>query len=210
MKTKILWWITGIIGVVFILFLVILAATTDIVKFGAVAVFSIIIIFIVIGINLISIYLKRKRDTITTEKDGMKMKAITLDEAKIVATKAIESEQYSDYIHEKIFEGIWNKGHNNSPIYVLLCEGEFESVYYGICINMENSKPIVRKYEKTKDINKFILPDLEHWSNLISTSPRPTPRTEEELIERPSGERVIRTRDINDEVKEEKKEGELK
>lgn len=206
MKTKnILWIMSGIIGGLFIITVLILYFNNKI-KIGGLVIFSVVIVLIVIAVNLIFMF---RNKTIDVTKNGESKTTIKLEEARKMADGLMLNQQHSDYEKERLIEGVWSKGKANTPIYVRASIGVFESIFYAICINMENpTKYSVREYPKT-----FSQKELEYAldvdSNLISSDPKPIPRKEEELIEDPTGRRIIRTRDIANQEEQKPKDGGL-
>ena len=112
---------------------------------------------------------------------------------------------------ECLYEDIWHMGESKTPVYVKLVKGEFDGKVFGVLINMENSeKRSVKQYTEYEITKEELETDMNKRANILAVSPRPTPSSEEEVIERPSGERVTRKRILSKPEQESKKEGELK
>lgn len=209
-SNKMLWILSGIIGTVFLIIVISLAIAGKI-KTTALIIFIIIIVLLVFIIDM-TFWFIRKSKKIKIEVDGVKTKVINLPTAREIFKQMILSEQYSEYEKEQILEDVWNMGESNTPVYVKLIKGEFDGNLLGGVINLENSeKRGIKEYKEVEITRDNIFTDLERRANLVAISPKSMPSREEEVIERPGGEVVRRSRIITkDEHIDKKLEGGLK
>jgi len=204
MKTRTIWILSGILAVFFILFLVAIKVWTDIeIGTGGMIIWIIIIILLAVGVDFTFWYLRVRKEV--KEKEQEKKKLITLDEARNKVKELLMSEQYSEYERESLFEKVWHVGKSKTPMYVKLIKGEFDGDLFGIIVNMNYSDiTSVQVYKEVEITREEILQDMKDTANGMAEVPEEIPDVEEEIIERPSGERTHRFRKFRKE--EEKKE----
>jgi len=208
-SNKILWILSGILGTIFLI-IVISLAIMDKIKTTALIIFIVIIVLAVFVVDM-SFYLVRKKKKISVETGSKKIKAIDLLTAQNLAKELLMSEQFSEYEKECKYEDIWHMGDSKTPIYAKLVVGEFDGNLLGILVNMEISeKRGIKEYKEYEITRDKILEDMERRANFLAVSPRPVPAHEEEIIEKPSGERVVRRRVLAAKEAEEKESGGLK
>jgi|GEM_PF-5704276 len=203
----------NILSVLIALFAIILfgvvAATTDYIKFKAWIIFTLIVIILVIIIQLI-FWIINRRKKISVEIEGEKKKIVSLEDIRKLQQKEL-FDQFAEYEKEKDFEDTWSMGYKNTPIYVRISLGEFSLKKYAFAFNLEDVNKRFSKGFSADTNDDKILATLEREANLISAEPKATPRTEEEIHELPTGERIVRTREHFEEKEPEvKKEGDLK
>lgn len=199
-SNKVLWILSGIIGSIFLI-IVISLAVADKIKTSSLIIFIIIIILVVITIDLLFLFIRREK-RVSVEKEGKKIKVIDLETAREMAKGMLMSLQYSEYIRDERYEDVWHMGESKTPVYVRLVKGEFDGNLLGLVINMEDPiKRGIKEYREVDISEKDILNDIERRANFVAMSPRPMPSQEEEIIERPTGERITRKRRISKEDK---------
>lgn len=209
MKTKTLYWASGILGFILLVILVILRIS-DKIKLGGLILFSIIVVVVVIGVDLVFSF--RKPKSKLTEDKTPKV-VINLERARLLASQMLANEQYSEYEKNKHWEDVLRMGKSNTPTYFKLVSGEFEGNLYGIVINMvDPDSGGIEEYDPQEytieDIKKLMMTR----GNLAAMKAVPSTQTKTvETFDPLSGRSSLYTEPIVKEEKEEKNlEGELK
>lgn len=204
MKSKWLWIISGIIGGIFLIVLISLAATEKIRVLPAV-IFIIIVILLIVIIDLVFWFIGRgKKDIKVPDKIT---KRVNKDQANKISDEMM-LDKYAEYEKERPYEDIWSAGSTNTPVFVRLSKGEFTGDLFGIVINMQDpDRTGIRQYKETECDVKSIDIDLKERANLVAMSP--VPSVPEQVIEEydPLTRRSVKTR-IPIKLEEDKK-GEL-
>jgi len=193
MENKPLWILSAVIGAVFLI-IVISLAVADKIQTTALIVFTVIILLAVFLIDM-SFYIVNKKRGNDLEVEHKKIKIISKDDARKIVEEMLMDTNISEYEDECLYEDIWHMGESKTPIYIKCVRGKFEGNLYGIIINMENAeKQSIKEYIESKVTETEIEIDIEKRANFIAVSPRPTPSSEEEVIEKTDGTRLTRKR----------------
>lgn len=208
LENRTIWIISWIIGAVFVAILISLTAA-DKLSVGFMFVWITLTLFIVFIVDL-SFYFIRKQKTISIEQEGIKVKVINLETAREMANKIIMSTQFSEYERESWDNTVYNCGDSRTPIYHKTIIGEFDGNVISILINMENKERISSKEYYLSEMNKEqIYADIDKRANKLASVPAAMPSSEDEVVEKPSGERVYRKRQLTRETVPQEKKGDL-
>lgn len=165
MQPKVLFFISGIIGIVFLI-LVIALNVTEVINFGSMMAGIVVIMLIVILANILNWWLKSRQNA-----PAPSSKAIKIEQAKEIA-KRIVSEEYSEIEREVYYEDIWTMGRQNTPIYVRLGVGDFDGNIINVLVNMENPEKVSHKGYDPETKQDLVERDVSRRANLLSGAPR--------------------------------------
>ena len=170
MKARTLYWISSIIGGIFIIVALILRSLGKI-QLGVLITTSIIVLIVAIAINVLFWYVHSKKEI--SEIADSKLKVVSPEVAEAKA-KELLMEKHFEYPREEEFHKVGEKGDRNTPVLSKLYRGEFEGKLYGIAVNMFdiNRNSIVEYDDSQMDINK-IKEELEMQANDVAFAPRP-------------------------------------
>lgn len=174
MKPKTLFVLSGIIGGIFILIMIVLAVS-DKIKLGPMIIFVVIVIVIIAAVDGI-FYFKNKQnpdgDPIAAQKD-----AISREQAKALSDELLGSPDIAEIpsVEEgNVYEDVLEFGSKNTPIFIRIVRGEFEKKMYGIVINMlEPQRRGIEEYDDTKMTYEDIKAEVFKRANAAAFSPRP-------------------------------------
>ena len=168
MKIKILYWLSGIIGIIFIIFFIILASLKK-VNLG-IGIAAIIIVLLLVGVGDTIVWFINSRRGVKEEK---KSKLASLEDLRAISIKAL-IEDYYEYEKDLLWEDIIEMGDKHTPIYIKLVRGEFENRLYGIVINVAdviNRKGIAEYDDKRMSMEEIKI-DILKRANLAAYSPK--------------------------------------
>jgi len=178
-KVKTIYWISGIIGVTFILFLIVLRATDNI-KLGWLLILSIITLVFVVAIDMFASFRKPKL-SISGIPDIINKEPIPLEEMDNLANKKLLF-SYADYPEEVYWDGeVLGMGKTATPTYFKMCRGRYSRKIYGLVYNMiDTSRGGIVEYDDTKQSLMEIKSNMMLRGNRAALSPRlelPTRKT---------------------------------
>lgn len=209
MNIKSLWIITGIVGSVFLIILISLAAA-DKIKIGSLILAVVIVILLSAAVIMVFWYIDKNKRSVVVGREGEKKRIITPDEAaKLVNEILIHN--YAEYEDEVKYKNVWSVGESKTPVYVRLVKGKFDNNYIGIVINLEDSSRTgYNEYREEDTSMREIMDDLRDMANSVAFSPRPTPSTRTITHFDPVTGRIASVHDIPVSEIEKKEEGDLK
>lgn len=126
-------------AIIIIVFLIILKINIPKFPLWQVFLYSIIVIVVAVGIYFFSSYLSKRKKSIQENGSSKVPAAITVEQAREMAIKAIKSPIYADYVGKSCLgEKVFHLGKNiKNNIYCYKCKGLYETndIYY-VLINM--------------------------------------------------------------------------
>lgn len=167
MNIKILYYISGVLGVLFIIVFIILASLNKVSFAFGISAGLVILLLVGLGDVIIWFVTSKRKVAETPTK-----KLMTMEEARKAATESLMTLDYLEYEKEILWEDIIGMGTKNTPVYIKLVRGEFENKLYGIIINLEEKKPGVKEYDDKKIHFEAIKNDLLYRANLASSAPK--------------------------------------
>lgn len=170
MQPRILFFISGIIGVVFLI-LVIALNVTEVINFGSMMAGILVIMLIVILANVVNWWVKSRKIEGVPSSKSMKV-----EEARAFAQEIITGTTYSEIERELLHEDVWSMGRKNTPIYVRLVKGDFDGNIISVLINMENPQKFGHKPYSPELRQEEIERDILKRANLLSATPKPEER----------------------------------
>lgn len=201
MKSKILFYISGIIAILFIATLIFLNVA-EVINFGSMIAFVVVIMILVVGVNVVMWYIRTRK-----QNDEEPDKSIGLEEARRLALNEIR-EQYSEKEREKKHDGVWNMGLSKTPIYTRLLVGDFDGKYISILINMNNPDRKDSKTYPLTDLQQKIEEDVLKRANSLADVPKPEDKYRTiESIDSSTGRIVAETTPITPPDKQEEQGG---
>ena len=209
MKSNVMYWISGIIGVLFLLILIVLKVS-DKIKLGGLILFSVIVIILIVSVDLGFNFINSKKKVSDIIKNGKKV--LTLQEARNLAKSKLLDKQYADYEKENKWEDVLEMGKNNTPIYFKLVRGEFEGVLYGIIINMQDlTRGGIKEYDDSHLSLDNIKEDMFRRGNLAAFSPAPdVPIKTTTSFDPLTCRSVVQTEPLENKENEKENKGELR
>ena len=169
LNLKILYWISGIIGILFTILFFVLVSLNKISLGIGIGFIVLVISLVVIGDVIVWFVNTRKKS-----KEIDKKKLPTLSELREMCVKSLADLRYCEYEKENLWEDVLGLGNKNTPIYIKLVRGEFEHKLYGFVINVE--EPDLRNGIKEYDDKNMhideIKNDILNRANLASSSPK--------------------------------------
>jgi uncharacterized membrane protein len=203
---RVLVW-SGLIGGGIVIFVALLSIFG---VFSPVYIFVFLIAAIIISCMIVAVVmlLKKKQD----KEKGNEGKVMGEEEAERLAKEVYYKPDVLEYEKKLIQGGVgyFGKSGYEKPVYVRKALTYFEGIIIGIVVNMMTKQVKYRLYDNVKWDEEKIDEDILHMANTIVQRPAADLGREEEVIERPGGERVVRTRSYSreeEEAKEKEPEG---
>lgn len=187
-------------GIIFVV--VFLLALANVFSFVYLIV-SIVIFLILAGVITALISFMKKKQKSSDELEGKDF--ISEVEAEKIATTLLFSPDVMEYEKKLLYKVVRYFGStgNEVPVYIRKFTSEFENKTVCIFVNMKTKKSSFKFYDDIAMSQSAIDTDILREANLLVERPALQPDTEEEIIDRPSGERVTRTRLVRREDEEE-------
>lgn len=129
--------VTAIIVIFLVIVLLIIKATIPTFPVWQIFLYSFVIIVIGIGVYYFIKWYSKNKNKIKNKEEDKLPPAITIEQAREIAQKAVQNPTYADYIPNCLGEKIYNLGKNKkSRIYKYMAKGKYEKDTYVILINM--------------------------------------------------------------------------
>jgi len=200
-------WIAIVSGVVFLILIGLVVAGVLSILWLIFGFFGLLIIGSVIAALIILVKKSREK---SAEKQG---EIIDLPTTIMIANEVQFYPEVLDYWEKVIMESpseYYGAPGNKIPIYIKVGETLFEQKILGVLVNRSSGEAFWEIYDDLRLSPDEIVERLRAKANLTAKIQVEEPSTEEEVIERPGGEHVVRKRTVKpEEAKKEEEEASL-